>query len=250
MWKEQVNFGELIVRDAIIESAVTVSRTLISDKVISGVLGLAYTLPSQVRPPQPTFFELLSPQLEELLFSVDLRYHTRGIYTFGHLDVTLYTGEITYVPLREGAQFWEFPFTSFNVGSSRVWLLSSWRAIADTGTTLILLQPDLVARYYSEVAGSLYNNSLAAWMFPCDSYLPDFHLGFGADGWHATVPGKFINYLNMSEFEPGSTLCYGGIQENAGLPFSILGDVFLKAVYAVFDKAGARVGFADKKINL
>jgi len=253
VWKDQVNLGGIIVPDAIVESAVTVSRSLVSDEVISGLLGLAYKQPSQVTPTQPTFLEQMEPLLDQLLYTVDLRYHASGMYQFGAIDHSRHIGNITWVPLSDGARFWDFPFTSYNVGSTRVWLLSSWRAIADTGTTLILLQPDLVERYYAEVAGAAFNDSLQAWTFPCAAHLPDFNLGFGGGGgggWHATVPGKYINYLNMSDYEPGSTLCYGGIQENGGLPFSILGDVFLKAVSAIFDKAGSRIGFADKVLDV
>ena len=33
----------------------------------------------------------------------------------------------------------------------------------------------------------------------------------------------------------GGGYCYGGCQSRGDLPFSILGDVFLKNVYAIFD---------------
>lgn len=248
VWKDHVDLGGIVVQDAVVESAVTVSRSLASDNHFSGMMGLAYRQPSQVLPSQPTLLGLLGPLLDEPLFTVDLRWHDAGVYRFGAVDDAAYTGQITWVPLAERASFWEFAFASFNVASSRVWLLSSWRAIADTGTTLILLPPDLVALYYADVAGSRFNDTLQAWVFPCAAVLPDFHLGFGGGGggWHATVPGRYLTYVAMSNYDPGSTDCYGGIQENGGLPFAILGDVFLKAVFAVFDEGGARVGFADK----
>lgn len=224
----------------------TVSRSLASDDVISGLLGLAYNLPSQVMPAKPTFLKSLEPLLDQSVYTVDLRWHDSGLYQFGTIDHSKHVGEITWVALADDARFWEFPFTRFNVGSSRVWLLSSWRAVADTGTTLILLPADLTQLYYAEVPGANFNATYQAWVFPCGADLPDFNVGFEVGDWHAVVPGKYINYVALSEYDPGSTDCYGGIQENGNLPFSILGDVFLKAVFAIFDKDGARIGFADK----
>jgi aspergillopepsin I len=240
----------ITVHNGIIESALSVSRSMIRDPNISGIVGLAFDQPSQVVPSQPTFLDLLDPVLDQRVFSVDFRWHNTGRYQFGTIDPGKYLGDITWVPLVDGAQFWEFEFTRLNIGGSSLWLISSWRAIADTGTTLMLLPKDLVALYYEQVPAATFNDTLQAWTFPCDTVMPDFHLGFGdGGGWFATVPGKYINYSPRSEQEPGSTNCYGGIQDNGGLDFSILGDVFLKAVFAVFDRGGGRIGFADKTLS-
>jgi aspergillopepsin I len=43
--------------------------------------------------------------------------------------------------------------------------------------------------------------------------------------------------------------CYGGIQRDTGMPFSIFGDVFLKGVFVVFESAEGkppRLGFAQQ----
>lgn len=77
--------------------------------------------------------------------------------------------------------------------------------------------------------------------FPCSANLPDFGIEIG--GKTFTIPGSYINYAPVS----GGT-CFGGIQANTGIGFTILGDVFLKSVYAIFDdsQGAPRLGFAEQ----
>lgn len=61
------------------------------------------------------------------------------------------------------------------------------------------------------------------------------------------VPGSYINYAPVSD---GSSTCFGGIQSDDGIGFSIFGDVFLKSQFVVFSDAsgGPQLGFAAKDL--
>lgn len=248
VYSDTVTLGNLSIPDVIVESANTVSRSMITDQVLSGLLGLAFSQPSQVYPEAPSFLDTFTPLLDAPLFTVDLHWHTNGLYEFGKIDSTKNTSEILYTPLVNGSKYWEFQFTGYNVGSDLVWLKSHWNAIVDTGTTLLLLQDDLVDLYYKNATGidAVYNSTVDGYTYPCDSTLPDLHIGF-ANGQYVTVPGKYLNYTDMAELG-NPEMCYGGVQAAGPLPFSILGDVFLKAVYAVFDIGGSQIGLADKPL--
>lgn len=109
----------------------------------------------------------------------------------------------------------------------------------DTGTTLLLLDSSIVTAYYKKVTGSQNSSSAGGYIFPCSATLPDFTVTI--NGYDAVVPGKYINFAPVST---GSSSCYGGIQSNSGIGFSIFGDIFLKSQYVVFDSEGPRLGFA------
>lgn len=44
----------------------------------------------------------------------------------------------------------------------------------------------------------------------------------------------------------GTRYCYGGVQSDTGFNYSVIGDVFLKSQFVVFDVGGNRVGFAQQ----
>ncbi|KAK4163685.1 aspartic peptidase domain-containing protein [Cladorrhinum sp. PSN259] len=247
VYTDHIEIAGIAVHDAVVESAVSVSPLLAAEPNLDGLFGLAYGLRSEVRPNQPTVLSTLTKQLDQQLFTVDLKYHgADGAYTFGYIDKDRHIDEIRYTPLAPGAKWWEFNFTGVHVAGQNVWYLAQWPAIADTGTTLMLLSHDVAELYYSAVPTARQERELGnIWVYDCKSPpLPDFEIGL-ANGWVGTVPGKYMNYTTIID---NSTLCMGGLQEIEH-DFGILGDVFLKAHYAVFDVAGGRIGFAHKDLK-
>lgn len=248
VYTDSVTMAGVTIPNATIESATSVSRSMAHDKVLSGLAGLAYNLSSQVMPAAPALLDQMLPLLDQPIFAVDLHWHTTGLYEFGKISESAYTGNISWIPLNANAKFWEFNFNGFNIGESVYWIDSTWPAIVDTGTTLMLVQYDLTDMYYKQVANSQYSGRVGGYIFPCNETLPDLHIGFNVDGYFVSIPGKYINYSPLAEYgDPVN--CYGGIQSNEGLPFAILGDIFLKAVYTIFDQGNRRIGLADKPLN-
>ena len=98
-----------------------------------------------------------------------------------------------------------------------------------------------VKAYYAKVSGAKLDSTQGGYTYPCSATLPAFNVAIG--GKTFTIPGSYINYAPVSS---GSSTCFGGIQANTGIGFNIFGDIFLKAVYAIFDKtqSSPRLGFA------
>lgn len=226
-----------------VEAATSVSAEFSQDQNTDGLLGLAFSTINTVEPvPQTTFFDTVKSSLAKELFSVNLKYHAAGTYDFGYIDSTKYTGPITYVPVDSSQGFWGFSATGYSVGSGAT-VSRSIAGIADTGTTLIYIDTAVAKAYWAKVSGAKVDNTQGGYVFPCSATLPNFSITVG--GVAQIVPGKFINYSPIST---GSSTCFGGIQDNAGIGFNILGDIFLKSKYMIFDVStgSPRLGFAQQ----
>ena len=165
-----------------------------------------------------------------------------GKYDFGFIDEKAYTGSIAYTPVDNSDGFWMWTSPGYSVGSDPLGT-TKITGIADTGTTLALLPTSVVSAYYKKVSGARYDSSVGGYIFSCSTTPPDFHFGVGTAT--ITIPGKFINFAPVDRAE---TVCFGGIQSDTGIGFSIWGDVALKAAFVVFDAGSERLGWAAKKL--
>lgn len=208
------------------------------DSENDGLVGFAFSSINTVTPQsQNTWFDTVKSSLPQQLFAVTLKYQQPGTYDFGFIDSSKYEGPLTYTAVDNSQGFWSFTADGYSVAGTQT--SGSLKAIADTGTSLILVADDVVSAYYAKITGSSNSNTAGGYVFPCSNTLPDFGLLIG--GQTFTVPGKYINYAPN-----GDGTCYGGIQSSAGIGFNILGDVFLKAQYVVFDSGNMQLGFAPQ----
>lgn len=244
VYTDVVSVGGTSVTGQDVELASTISSQFAQDQS-DGLLGLAFSSINTVTPDQAkTFFANAESGLSAPLFTSDLKKGAPGSYDFGYIDTSKYTGDITYTPVDNSRGFWGFTSSGYTVGSGSA-VSDSIPAIADTGTSLLLLPDDIVSAYYAQVSGAQNSNTDGGYIFDCSAALPD--LSFAIEGYNAVVPGSYINYAPVSS---GSSSCFGGLQSSAGVGVNIFGDVFLKAQFVVFDDAagGPQLGFAAKPL--
>lgn len=244
VYADKVVVGSVTATSQAVEAATSVSAQFTQDTDNDGLLGLAFSSINTVQPTQQkTFFDTVKSSLAKPLFAADLKKGRAGSYDFGYIDSSKYTGSITYVPVSTGNGFWEFTSGGYSVGSSTSTSGSIGDSIADTGTTLLYLPSSVVSAYYRQVSGAQNSNTYGGYVFPCSATLPNFNVAIG--GKVFTVPGSYINYAPANN---AGTTCFGGIQSNTGIGFNIFGDIFLKAVYVVFDESQSspRLGFATQ----
>ena len=237
VYTDTVTIGGVTATSQAVEAAETVSSTFVQDVDNDGLVGLAFSSINTVSPrPATTFFDTVKGSLSQPLFAANLKPGAPGSYDFGATDPSKYTGQIGYAPVNTANGFWEFSAGTYTVGTRSFGNLGD--TIADTGTSIILAPAAVARNYYSQVPGAQNSATYGGYIFDCSTTLPDFSVSIG--GAARTVPGSLINYA-----QAGSGVCFGGIQSNQGLPFTILGDTFLKTQYVVFNGANPpQIGFA------
>ncbi|KAJ2900974.1 eukaryotic aspartyl protease [Zalerion maritima] len=257
VYVDTVTIGGLTVTSQAVEAAEDVSDEFAEDTNIDGLLGLGFSSINTVQPTaQKTFFDNAASNLSSQVFTADLRYQEEtptgrwadasptflaaGSYAFGYINESAYTGDITYTDVDSSDGYWMFTSTGYQVGDD-FFTSTSLTGIADTGTTLLLLDDDVVETYWSAMDGASYDSSQAGYVFPCDSTPPEF--SFGIEDATITIPGEYINYAQVD-----TDNCYGGIQSDSSIGFSIFGDVALKAAYVVFDSENLQLGWASKDL--
>ncbi|KAL1647465.1 hypothetical protein SLS58_002795 [Diplodia intermedia] len=241
VYKDKVTVGGLTVSSQAVEAAKVVSSEFTADSDNDGLLGLAFSSLNTVQPTQQkTFFDNAKSSLNSPLFTADLKHNKAGTYKFGYIDTTSYTGAITYAPISTTNGWWQWTSSGYAVGSGS-FKSTSINGIADTGTTLLLLPDSVVDAYYAQVSGASYSSSQAGYVFPCSATLPSFTFGVGSA--RIVIPGTYMNYAPVS-----SSSCYGGIQSNSDIGFTIFGDVALKAAFVVFNGGTNQIGWASKTL--
>lgn len=243
MGTDLVNIGGLVIKNQAIELTKHVSSEF-AKGAQDGLLGLAFpninTISTDGKPdPQPTpvvnmIHQKDIPEDSEL-FTVALyssRYKDEeSFYTFGWIDKDLvkYSGEeIAWAEIDNSQGFWMFSSESVSVNGETV-TVSGNKAIADTGTTLAMVSDEVCKALYDKIKGSLYSYKYQGYLIPSDikaDELPDFTVAVGSE--------QFAIQKENLLFAPAEEgWVYGGVQSRGSLPFDILGDVFLKSVYAV-----------------
>lgn len=107
--------------------------------------------------------------------------------------------------------------------------LSGNKAIADTGTTLVLVSDEVCEALYNAIPEARYSPTQQGYVFPRSTKvedLPEFKVAIG-DKQFVIQPQDLVFALADKDN------WYGGLQSRGNLPFDIFGDAFLKSVYAV-----------------
>jgi hypothetical protein len=211
-----------------------------------GLLGLAFpeinTIASHGSPdPQPTpVVNMMSQgdipkeaQLFTSAFYSSRDQDPKSFYTFGWIDQDLVKAsgeEISWTKIDSSQGFWQFPSTSTIINGQTINQAGN-TAIADTGTTLALVSDQVCEALYKTIKGATYSSQYQGYIVPNTvkaEDLPDFSVAVGDK--------QFVIQKEDLVFAPADdNNWYGGVQSRGDMTFDILGDTFLKSVYAVSD---------------
>ena len=244
-----VTIGGVKVENQVVELASAVSQSFIEDTNTDGLVGLAFSQLNTVndgtkKTPQKTFFDNVMGTLDMPVFTADLDPDGTGVYEFGKIDASKFEGQMLWVPVKAETGFWQFPSTKFAVGDQLFSSPQASDAIADTGTSLLLVDQQVADAYYSQVKGARLNAQVGGFIYPCGTALPDMSVAVG-DAGMVKIPGSQINFATVDK---KNTTCFGGIQGNQGAGLQIYGDVLFKAQLVAFNGGNQSLGFGQKPI--
>jgi len=199
-----------------------------------GILGLGWDSISVDGVKTPFHNLVDSGALAAPVFAFYLGDNQPGALMLGGVDKSHYTGEFTYVPL-VSEDYWSIKLDDMKVGTES--MSSTTKAIVDSGTSLLAGPVDDVTKIAAKVGAKKITN--AEFSIDCNAAAPDLTF---------TIAGKDYTFAKKDYIiQSGSTCLFAvtGINVPAPRgPLWILGDVFMRKYYTVFDWGNKRLGFA------
>ncbi|RPB04184.1 acid protease [Choiromyces venosus 120613-1] len=211
---------------------------------IDGIMGLGFQNASQQNVPT-ILDELVNNRfIDEKLFAIALARHTDavndGVVNFGAIDADLFEGQLNFIPSVSQHGLWEIKVDDISI-DGRGAGLSGRTAVIDSGTSLVLLPPADALKLHAIIPGAETNGDTFA--VPCDT-TSNIEFTFGGVK-YKVPPQDYVSDKINAEKNICQSLVAG--RQILGKNMWLLGDVFLKNVYSVFDLDNGRVGLAPRK---
>nr|XP_028587863.1 LOW QUALITY PROTEIN: gastricsin-like [Podarcis muralis] len=209
-----------------------------------GILGMAY--PSLAVGGATTALEGMLQQnlLSQPIFSFYLSSQPSSQYggevVFGGVDTRLYSGEIYWAPVTQEL-YWQIGIEEFSIGGRATgWCSQGCQAIVDTGTSLLTVPQQYMASFAQAVGAQ--QNQYGEYAVACSNVQNLPTISFNINGVSFPLPPSAYILNNNGYCTVGIEPTY--LPSQNGQPLWILGDVFLRKYYSVYDMGNNRIGFA------
>jgi len=240
--RDHLSIGDLVIPNQDFAEATKEPGLAFAFGRFDGILGLGYDTIS-VNHITPPFYSMINQGLIDdpvFSFRVGSSEADGGEAVFGGIDDSAYTGKIEYVPVRRKA-YWEVELEKVSFGDDVLELENTGAAI-DTGTSLIALPTDIAEMVNTLIGAKRSWNG--QYTVDCSKVpsLPVLSFYFGGkpyalegSDYTLNVQGTCISaFTGLDMNLPGGSLW-------------IIGDVFLRKYFTVYDLGKNAVGFATSK---
>lgn len=212
---------------------------------MDGILGIGRGVKSPGSIGAPQIMDVLSSSqlIGSKLYGIHLSRGADGLndgeLNFGEVNKERYTGDLNWSPIMDNENgFWEIGIGNAGV-DGKMLDLTGRSAIIDTGTSFILMPSADAVQIHSQIPGFAQDGE--TFSVPCDT--------------SATIQFAFnkqtynISTADWRGLRLDNGLCRSNIIGRQTFKESqwLVGDVFLKNVYSVFDFEGKRVGLGTKR---
>jgi hypothetical protein len=205
-----------------------------------GLLGLGFKSISEYQIPTP--FEAMIDQklISEPVFAFYLQADAakEGELVFGGIDESHFTGKLVDVPLTSES-YWEVSLDAMSFGSSAI-VSSAQKAIIDSGTSLLAGPTESVKKLADQVGAKALMGG-KEYTIDCSklSSLPDLKITLGGQHFVLSANDYVLQVSGQCLF------AFTGIDVPAPRgPLWIMGDVFMRKYYCVFDYGNKKMRIA------
>lgn len=203
-----------------------------------GIMGLAWPSIS-VTHATPVFFNLMDqyPQMEKK-FAFYLPNHgagpgkagNMGTFTLGGIDTSRFTGELKTVALTSET-YWETQMDSFMVGDTTITTASKTNIVLDSGTSALTAPTAHVASIAAAMNATMIMPGRYTVSCSALKALPKIKITIAGNVWELNGEDYTINDEDIE-----CMLMIMGLDVPAPMgPLYIMGDVFMRKVYTIFD---------------
>ena len=209
---------------------------------MDGILGLGRAASNQIG--TPTVMQVLDNNnlLQANILGIHLQRNSDGAkdgqITFGGVDRSKFQGRLSYTAtVSADSNLWEIPVDDVAVSGISC-KLTGRSAIIDTGTSYILMPPGDAKILHAQIPDSTNTGGSPNFMIPCSTTKTIQFTFSGVT--YSVQPEDYVSKANSV-----GKMCASNIigQQAYSTNQWILGDVFLKNVYTVFDFDKDRIGF-------
>lgn len=239
--KDYLNIGGLVAKNQSFAEVIDASGLGLAYRLgkFDGILGLAFPVLAVDGLTTPFSNLVAQGVVKEPKFSFYLGDSSKdyGELTFGGIDSSRFFGSINYVALIS-ATYWVIPLSGLSIANSEYVTNGPVAAIVDSGTSLLAGPTSEVKKIASQLgAKELIKGE---YILPCNyDVLPDIQFLIASEVYTL----KPRDYLMADSFI--CVLGFVGIDLPSSIgPVWILGDLFMRKYYTVFDYGNKQVGFA------
>ncbi|XP_018611520.1 gastricsin-like [Scleropages formosus] len=243
---DTVNVGGIVVTNQELGLSTNEPGETFLQAQFDGILGLSYPsiAAGGATPVMDTMMQENLLQYNMFAFYLSRNEQQGSEVAFGGVDNNKYQGQIYWTPVT-AETYWQIGVNGFAVNNQETgWCSQGCQAIVDTGTSFLTC-PQQYMGYLMQAIGA-QANQYGGYDVNCNANnLPT--LSFNINGVNFPLPpSSYILVRNQGGYQ----YCQVAIQSTYlpsqnGQPLWILGDVFLREYYSVYDRANNQVGFAQ-----
>ncbi|KAM4796922.1 gastricsin-like [Rhinophrynus dorsalis] len=209
-----------------------------------GILGLAY--PSIAVEGATTVMQgmlqqnLLNQPLFAFYLSSQENSQNGGEVAFGGVDQNYYSGQIYWTPVTSES-YWQIGIQGFSInGQASGWCSQGCQGIVDTGTSLLTAPQQVFSSLMQSIGAQEDQNG--QYEVNCDNIQNLPTISFTISGTSFPLPPSAYILQQNGYCIVGIMPTY--LPSENGQPLWILGDVFLRQYYSIYDLGNNQVGFA------